>query len=46
MKEDWKLQIMEFEELHKWKVKKGNIVEVFGNAFVNVFTVEMVLAAF
>ena len=46
MKEDWKLQIMEFEELHKRKVKKGDFVGVFGKAFVNAFTEETVLAAF
>jgi len=46
MKEEWKLQIMKFEELHKRKVKKGDFVEVFGKAFVNAFTEETVLAAF
>ena len=46
MKEDWKLQIMEFEELHKRKVKKRDFVGVFGKAFVNAFTEETVLAAF
>jgi hypothetical protein len=46
MKEAWKEEIHEFEDLHRTKVTKGDFTAVFGKAFLRAFTEETILSAF
>lgn len=46
MKEAWKEEIHEFEDLHRTKVTKGDFTGVFGKAFLRAFTEETIFSAF
>jgi len=46
MKEEFRKEIHEFEDLHMAGVDKGDFAGVFGRAFLRAFTLECVKAAF
>lgn len=46
IKQAWKEEIDKFKSLHKSPVVKEHFAEVFGKAFLKVFTIQTVLSAF
>ncbi|PCH39792.1 hypothetical protein WOLCODRAFT_67143 [Wolfiporia cocos MD-104 SS10] len=46
MKEVWKTEISNFEQLHKHNITKADFMGVFGHAFLAAFTAETIKAAF